>query len=476
MRRATLATLAAAFLAGACAQPLPPRLDAERQWARAISDLGMFPIYPPSEDVMVGDAFLHLPDARYFDLVRITTAPAELLARAFCFQEDGRFGADATNGGARGTVRTGDLATPAGRDACAARRGIAPAAGPAGDHHLLRFREAQVPTLDVGRFSQGEIAGAGLFGNVAAALGVGWSSASAVRVELGDLQTLSMDEIRGLELLEFIAVERRRRVGATGRDFVTALTPNMLLRSLAQGDIRNGTSWAPHFCSGGFEVLDGRGIRVVVANRLLFANKVTFDFLSESVGAARAALDLTSVLTGAPPPTAAPAPPAAVPAPAASAAPAEGFEARRAEMLRSVHQILNTNTETGRVTGRITAGRFGTLALERTFIRPAAVGMGAALHFSLADAALPAGEDQIEDVLQLCQATYGIRAAPLQDRLRANLRWVQYLQERRDGMAPANTTLVRQRAGEAAVPGEAPLRGARPLPAFAPRPDIRVRL
>jgi hypothetical protein len=108
--------------------------------------------------------------------------------------------------------------------------------------------------------------------------------------------------------------------------------------------------------------------------------------------------------------------------------------------------------------------------------------MGAALHFFIADAAIPAGEDQIEDVLQLCQASYGIRAASLQSRLRANLQWVQYLLERRDGLPPASTTLLREREGQArttgAPTGDAapPMRGTRPLPAFAPGPNIRVRL
>lgn len=469
--------LATTLLAGACALP-PPRLDAEEQWGEAISRLGMFPIYPPSEDVMVGDAFLHLPGAPFFDLVRITAAPRGPLAEQFCWQERDRLVTDRSADGASGAVNPrADCDAPQvnGR-----QHRIAPVEGPVSAEHATRLREAAIPQLAVGRFSEGEVAGAGLIGSVGASLGVGWSSGTAMRLVLTDLQTLTLDELRGSRLLEEIATDRVRRMRQGGarapRDFPNSLTPLMLARSLQFGDTRGRTQHAQRFCAGDFKALDESGARIVVANRVLYANGITFNFMSESVAAMRLALDVAGalgnpaaapVVPGLPAVPAAPTPPTPAIGNAPTAAP--DLAAQRAALLAAANRLLTLPASTvGRANARIAMGQFGTLALKEDFVRPAAVGMGAGLHLSIADAAVPASPDQIEDVLRYCEAGFGTRSAALQERLQGNLDWVTYLDRRRSGQSAAQAASglgLRQLD-----------RPRTPLPSFAPSASSRVRL
>ena len=86
--------LCLALLAG-CSRLPRPTADAEEQWQKAMEGLQLWSIYPPSEDVMVGDVFLSVPGERdTLDAVRITSAPANLVAEQFCWQEEARFSLD----------------------------------------------------------------------------------------------------------------------------------------------------------------------------------------------------------------------------------------------------------------------------------------------------------------------------------------------------------------------------------------------
>jgi hypothetical protein len=472
LRTGVAAALSAALLS-ACALP-PPRLDAERQWGEAIANLGMFPIYPPSEDVMVGDAFLHSPNSQFFDLVRITAAPREMLVEQFCWQEQDRLVSDAVKDGASGAVNPGiDCDPPRSPRPAAIRQRVAPTTGAITLQHVTRLREAAMPTLAVGRFSEGEIAGAGLLGSVGASLGIGWSAGSAVRVELKDLQSMSLDELRGSRLVEEIATSRYARANrGDARDFRNSLTPLMLARSVLLADYRNGTDNAKLFCAGNFDALDSRGARIVVANRVLYANTISFNFISESVAATRLAVSIADALGGpATPgvptlPNAPSAPQGSAAGPAAANASTLSLDAQRAAMLARANQILALEPGgPGQAAARLTVGQFGTLALDRTFARPAAVGMGAALHYPLGDAAVPASVTQIEDVIRFCSTTFGGSQAALLQRLQANLAWVEYLDTRRQR--------PRQAFG---VTADTPVRERVQLPPFQPTAASRVRL
>ena len=459
------------FLAG-CAQSLP-KLDAEKQWREAMDNLGMLAIYPPSEDIMVGDAFLFIPGAQYFDAVRLTSAPGELLAEHFCWQEQDRPRLDdrpraavvadpkkgveaepARLGGADGGLpgclwtipRVGQRSIAQDQNRIRELRRIVPYDVTSANHHLTRLREEAIPTLEVGRFTEGEIGGAATFGNFGLNLNAASKNQAAMRVELRELQSATLEEIRGQRLIELIALSRWRRTNRDSRhaeDYPNALTPLRLARSLSSADDRNGTSHFAHFCRADFAALDRAGTRILIANRVLYAGGVTFDFMSRDVVALRATLDFASVLANRPQ-----APQvvqfgtgkgAPDPRPGAgddkenkgdSADKASELDKELARTLALTNNILTMPGAVGQAQARLTMGRFGNLALQRDFRRPAAVGMGAALHFTIRNAALPVHESQIVDAIMFCRQR-GFRKPDEEERLKNilldNLRYVEYL-------------------------------------------------
>jgi hypothetical protein len=462
------------FLAG-CAQSLP-KLDAEKQWREAMENLGMLAIYPPSEDIMVGDAFLFIPAAKLFDAVRLTSAPGEILAEHFCWQEqdrprlddrpraavvaDEKAGRAATaaslggvDGGLPGCVgtgpRVGQRDTAQDQKRIRELRRIVPYDVAPANHHLTRLREEAIPTLEVGRFTEGEIGGAATFGNFGLNLNAASKNQAAMRVELRELQSATLEEIRGQRLIELIALSRWRRTVRDSRqaeDYPSALTPLRLARSLSLADDRNGTSHFAHFCRADFAALDSAGTRILVANRVLYAGGVTFDFMSRDVLALRATLDFASVLANRP------QAPQVVPFGTGTGAPkpqpgadndnknkdasadnASELDKELARTLALTNNILTMPGAVGQAQARLTMGRFGNLALQRDFRRPAAVGMGAALHFPIRNAALPVHESQIVDAIMFCRQR-GFRKPDEEERLKnillANLRYVEYLVDR----------------------------------------------
>lgn len=485
--RLTLAAIVPLCAAlAACTLP-PPRLDAERQWGEAISNLGLFPIYPPSEDVMVGDVFLHTPNSQYFDLVRVTSAPVGALAEQFCYQEQDRPAIDtppraavpattdraaipADPGGAPGNVLCQD-GVPRGT-----LRAVAPTdLAPNNARHMTRLREAALPRLEVGRFSQGEVAGGLTSGNIGLALGFGSSGASGIRVELGGLQSAALEEVRASRLMVDVQLARLR----APRDFQNSLTPIMLLRSLYNADNRNGTTMARSFCRADFDALNTLGARIVVANRVLYATSVNYDFLSERIAATRLALDFLSALPNQPQNPSQPTLDAPKPDQSGgngnqggqgnpTQTGAAALQAEQARLLRMAGNLLTLPvTASGRADARLTVGQFGNLSLNRSFARPAAVGMGASLHFPLSDAAVPVNDIQIEEVLRLCEVHFGRDAnrPALQTVLKANLDWLKYLN------APIATPDERGTTRSTPLP-----RATVPLPRYSPRADSRVRL
>jgi hypothetical protein len=499
-RAGGIAALGVLLLSG-CGLP-PPQLDAETQWHEAMANLGMFGIYPPSEDVMVGDAFLYVPGARYFNLVRVTSAPGDRLAEQFCWQEQDRLALDSppvsevaaaegrarrpgSPGGAAGNVTCPQPRRRGQEDRWDNLRAVAPFdAAPAQlAGRVTRLREAAVPTLEVGRFSQTQVAGGVTSGNIGLALGLGSSSASAVRVDLTQLQSAALEEVRGFRLMELIQLSRLNRIAKGEREEPNALTPLMLARSLWHADNRGSTSLLRSFCDGRFRDLVEQGVRVIVANRVLYAGGVSFDFLSEDVFATRFALDFASALAnarqnpqvrdlpgsgaqqGQPPP---PPRDQARPAPQGSAA----LDAELARLARFAGDLLTLPAGgPGQASGRITVGRFGNLALRRDFARPAAVGMGAALHFPVNEAAVPASRVQTEDAVGYCQAIFGgaaSRYAALERMLERNRAWIEALYASRQWVpavrSPADRSLLTQDPD------------AGRLPPLQPSASIRVRL
>jgi len=500
---------------GACGAS-PPKLDSELQWREAIGNLGMFAIYPPSEDVMVGDVFLYVPAVATFDMVRVTSVPGALLARQFCFQEDDRPALDtqpalgvpaddkklavaAKPGGEAGNVvcpkatKTGTdiiddkAAAPVGRSHL---RRIAPYnVTPTGGVYLTRLREEAIPTLDVGRFSQAEIAGGITSGNFGVALGLANSAASGIRLELRQLQSATLEELRTSRLIEAVSISRwkaaqrphQRGTGTTGPDYPNSLTPLMLARSLTHADNRNGTQLARQFCRGEFDKLNDSDARVVVANRVMYAGGVTFNFMSEHVTALRTAIDFASVLANMPQAPKVLDVAAKGGAAVAPTAPVDGAPASIAGELARLMKIANDSLSLsaggpGQARARLAIGNFGTLALTREFARPAAVGMGAALHFPIAEAAVPVNRAQIEDVVAYCKVTHDVDEAAqklLKKQMDSNLTWVKYLVDRDAGVAPVSVDRAQEPASVEPRVGRTERTKLR---ALVPSANIRVRL
>lgn len=471
------------FLAG-CAQSLP-KLDAETQWREAMGNLGMVAIYPPSEDIMVGDAFLFIPGARYFDAVRITSAPGEILAEHFCWQEQDRLRLDdrpraavaadekagraataahlgGVDGGLPGCAvtgpRVGQRDTAQDQSRIRALRRIVPYDVAPANPHLTRLREEAIPMLEVGRFTKGEIGGAATLGNFGLNLNAASNNQAAMRVELRELQSATLEEMRGHRLIDLIAISRWWRTNRDTRnarhaeDYANALTPLRLAQSLSLADDRNGTSHFAHFCRADFPALDSAGARILVANRVLYAGGVTFDFMSQDVFALRAALDFASVLANRPQAPQVLGFNATEPTGQGQGQnePTKGSDLDKelARTLALTNNILTLPGAAGQAQARLTTGRFGNLALQRDFRRPAAVGMGAALHFPIRNAALPVHESQIVDAIMFCRQR-GFRKPEDEERLKnallVNLRYVEYLAARnidQNSPGPAGGRLV----------------------------------
>jgi hypothetical protein len=300
-------------------------------------------------------------------------------------------------------------------------------------------------------------------------------------------------------------------------DYPNALTPLMLARSLRLADQRNGSDHFARLCRGDFATLEERGVRVVVANRVLYAGSVTFDFMREQVSTARLALDFASALAGMPQKPVVPALPGAQTPPQGSGAssgssssgssssggsgsgssggsgsggqkpatpPEFDFEAQRAAMLATANRLMTLKADkAGQASGRLTTGSFGNLAMYREFVRPAAVGMGAALQFPVREALLPAGADQVNEALVFCRATEGTASPALEDVLWRNLAWSFYLdlRDKDDQRAALEPEDAFGRALQLAsilrgkpVGGAVEPRSAR-MPALVPSASVRVR-
>ncbi|MFM7690510.1 MAG: hypothetical protein ACKPAC_13810, partial [Alphaproteobacteria bacterium] len=351
-------------------------------------------------------------------------------------------GADGGLPGCIGTSpRVGQRSIAQDQNRIRALRRIVPYDVAPANHHLTRLREEAIPTLEVGRFTEGEIGGAATFGNFGLNLNAASKNQAAMRVELRELQSATLEEIRGQRLIELITLSRWRRTNRDSRhaeDYPNALTPLRLARSLSLADDRNGTSHFAHFCRADFAALDRAGTRILVANRVLYAGGVTFDFMSRDVLALRATLEFASVLANRPQaPTVIPfgndPPPGADNNNKGRDAPADNASELDKELARTLaltNNILTMPGAVGQAQARLTMGRFGNLALQRDFRRPAAVGMGAALHFPIRNAALPVHESQIVDAIMFCRQR-GYRKPDEEERLKnillANLRYVEYL-------------------------------------------------
>jgi hypothetical protein len=417
--RTRLAGASLLALATASCATSAPNVNVEADWRDSIGNLGLFALYPLAEDVQPGDVYLYAPRQRRatnaaaapsndrselarFDLTRVSSLSRTHLLPHLKAQQDARLvfapapeapkpaEAEKTEKkdekkddkpAPRATPRTPAPRTPAPRT---------PDVGHADDDAAApRMRRVAMPGFTAARLTQAQIGGGGTSGNLDFSAAFGGGSKIAVSVTLGDVEELSIDagRARRMEWLHGpIALFRDMR-------------PEMLLDYIQDAD---GDLLAP-FCRAEWANLPGEKIAFIVANQVLYAHNIQYNFHDESGFAATmtAAIKAAAAAAGAAadaakdakqdpkPDAAAPAPatpPAAAatpPAPAkrdppsASANTAEALARVASQLTDQVKALEGLAPKTPGVTAKFGIGRLGTSTLEFAYRRPMAVGIGA---------------------------------------------------------------------------------------------------
>lgn len=366
-----------------------PEVDVERQWADSMRRLNMFGFYPMTEDVQVGDVYLHVPprdnsaSLPRFSLVRIASYRNSAVRHELLGQQE------------RHRMRIQPL--PAAKSA---EGGAAPAREPAGAisdtaacggydiGHAddagcpVRLQRSAIPGLTVGRITTGQLGAAGVFGNFGARLGLGASSQTAVSITLRNVQELSLDAWRTSRL-------RNNHE----RDLLDLVRAEELLFLLGQlGHDLLGQKLLADACNGRADRLADQRVEVLVVNRVIYAGGVEYNFTRNAETAVRAALDLQSVLPGQPQapviPSLAPGAGSGSSNPAAAVAKVDDPTAagqRLAALLQATTGESGTAGARAGVTTNFGVGTFGTLSLKQDYNRPMAVGAGSRVRYSFHD-------------------------------------------------------------------------------------------
>ena len=394
-----------ALALGAAACRSPPDIDVEEQWGDAMRSLAMFAFYPMTEDVQIGDLYLHAPPTdpsrrslARFSLLRIASLPRDAAWLRKAAQRDARqdpagprirrgtYGVfeellwQQTEDRLRIRASPGPGAKPS--DASAGNppaRNNDPAdpdrfeVGRADDRHAgVRLSRTAIPALTVGRISEAQLGSAGALGNVGAHLGLGTSSRTAIRISLRDVQEIGLDAWRISRQLRLH--EAHLLIRARAEDlllYLSQLRPDLLQAA----------------CNGDGATLDREGVAIFVINRVIYAGGIEYSFGSNAETAVRLALDLQNTLPGR---TRARRPPTspAVGGSSNAASPDEASTAageRLATAMSAAVGDLNPAGGAG-LTATFGIGTFGALALKTDFDRPIAVGAGSRVGFSFSQA------------------------------------------------------------------------------------------
>ncbi len=368
--------LAGALALSACQSP--PRIDVEEQWADTMSRLNMFGFYPQSEDVQVGDIFLHAPSGEgrptqaRFSLARLVSFAPNAVLNELQGQQGrhGQLPPSSQDVGNRLRIMplpplpaTGQIRQITSTADCGGYD-----IGHADESRcLVRMQRATIPGHQVGRITEGQLGAAGLLGNFGAQIGLGTSSETAVNITLRNVQDISLDTWRLSRL-------RSRHWGQVA-NLIWAEDLLALLREMRPDLL-------PAACNGDPAALNRAGVEIMMINRVVYAGGIEYGFTRNATTAIRAAVDLQSVLAGQPQAPEIPAlasPPARAATPA-NATPREAAGARLAGLL----QAMTGQPSGGRAGANLSfgIGTYGNLTLNEDFNRLVAVGAGSRLRFS----------------------------------------------------------------------------------------------
>lgn len=378
MRLTAAAAIGVLALLGGCTKP--PEINVEQQWGDAMRRLNMFAFYPMSEDVRVGDVFLHVPPrdgsppVARFSLLRVGSFHHEDILDLLEDQQNRRPQIRPLPE-RRGTDGKPVVAVASTTSECVGRQ-----IGHADSGCPLRLQRSAVPALTVGRITAGQLGASGLFGNFGARLGLGASSQTAVSIKLDNMQELMLDGWRFDRLLR--GEPARPGSPARDRDPITDVVwAEALVRDLAE--LAQGRpELVRAACHGDAARLAAERVEVVVINRVVYAGRVEYSFTDSAEQAIRAAVDLQSILPGQP--QAPQTPQLAGGTPTADALRMQGTDparqreeagARLAALLGGITGDSGGGARAG-VTTSFGLGTFGMLALTQDFNRPIAVGAG----------------------------------------------------------------------------------------------------
>ena len=405
-----------ALTAAGCATSAP-NVNVEADWRNSIGNLGLFALYPLAENVQPGDVYLYAPrkprasDALAgpsgdgstlprFDLTRVSSLSRTHLLPHLKAQQDARLvfaPAPETpkppepektekkeekkddKPAPRATPRTPAPRTPAP---------LKPDIGHADDDAAaLRMRRVAMPGFTAARLTQAQIGGGGTSGNLDFSAAFGGGSKIAVSVTLGDVEELSIDAGRARRM------EWLHGPIALFRD----IRPEMLLDYIQDAD---GDLLAP-FCRAEWSSLPGEKIAFIIANQVLYAHNIQYNFHDESgfaatmtaaIKAAAAAASAAGAAADdakagakddskpAPKPEAGAAPEPAKKDPQAATASARTAEALArvaTQLTDQVKALEGLAPKTPGVAAKFGIGRLGTSTLEFAYRRPMAVGIGA---------------------------------------------------------------------------------------------------
>jgi hypothetical protein len=515
MKRTTAFVLA--LLLAGCGLTRPPEVNVEDQWADAMRRLGMFSVYPATEDVLPGDIYLLVPppygvgawterqyeaivpgvspgfDSRRFSLLRLGSLAIERPQAARArplgtmslrehIEEQQRerpriqplpsasteFVATQPQGARRPRIDT-----PAGTP------GQTYAIGGADQNVIAtRLQRSAIPSLTVARVTETQLGAAGILGNFAANLVGSAGGEVGLTIALRDVQELTVEPWRARSLLDAIGPAV----------FDQRVMPGDLLYWLqvlrvGRNDRYNLRDPA---CRGDEAALNRQGVQVAVVTRVIYAGSIEYSFSRRVSGAVRAALDLQGTL--AQNIRQAPQVPAVVvntggtsPPPAGSGGttpPATPGAQARDDLAGRLSALTGLTSGDGARAGVTTAfgiGTLGTLSLIEIFNRPIAVGAGSRLTMTFHEAL--AGPDTNRLGLRFAATEAACRALlgdSVMEAARTPL-WRAMAATQDDGNVPARlpgTAAVAQRGPDPLLPDPpartASARNAAALPVAQP--------
>ncbi|TPG52294.1 hypothetical protein EAH89_18830 [Roseomonas nepalensis] len=381
----------------------PPEIDVEHQWADTMRRLNMFAFYPMSEDVSVGDFYLHAPPAD-----GSASAPRFSLARVGSFPRDAVMG-ELTRQQTKDRPRMQPLTRPDAVDGIA-RPGAVVNTANCGGYDIghadeagcpVRLQRAAIPNLSVGRITVGQLGAAGVYGNFGTRIGLGRSSETAIRISLRNVQDLSLDAWRLNLLHNNYADDVYQRVWVEVLfEVLGQLRPDMVGMA----------------CQGDARALANAGIEVLVMNRVIYAGGLEYAFTNNAETAVRLALDLQRVVSSTSP---------AVPAFAGGTGsgkvdsppqtpPTTDNAAAGQRLAALMAGVTGESGGAGRlgVTANFGVGTFGSLSLKHDFNRPVAVGAGSRFRIPFHTALRGVGahvQERIIRVKRYCSSVLGSR-------------------------------------------------------------------